>query len=76
MMEVLESGNLRLRIGKKTVTIGVQRNVEDDGDAMVVDLDSIESWDDGDPVTMKELQRILALLERECDAKGMDIEFE
>jgi hypothetical protein len=75
MMEILESGNLRLRVGQRTVTVVVQRAL-DDGQPMVVELDSIEDWDDGEPVTMPELQRILAVIERECDARGLDIEFE
>lgn len=75
MMEILESGNLRLRIGARTVTVVVQRS-EDDGQPVVIDLDSIEDWDDGEPVTMPELQRILAIIERECEARGLDIEFE
>jgi hypothetical protein len=75
MMEILESGNLRLRVGQRTVTVVVQR-ASDDVQPMVVELDSIEDWDDGEPVTMPELQRILAIIERECDARGLDIEFE
>lgn len=76
MMEVLESGNIRLRVGEKTVTIGVQREEADPSHAMVIELDSIENWDDGEPVSMKALQRILTQLERECDARGMDVEFD
>jgi hypothetical protein len=75
MMEILESGNLRLRMGQRTVTVVVQRP-QDDGEPLVVQLDSIEEWDDGELVTMPELQRILALIERECDSRGLDIEFE
>lgn len=75
MMEILESGNLRLRLGERTVTVAVQRP-GDEGQPLVVELDSIEEWDDGEPVTMPELQRILSIIERECDARGLDIEFE
>ena len=75
MMEILESGNLRLRVGQRTVTVAVLRT-PDEEEALVVELDSIEDWDDGEPVTMPELQRILAMLERECEARGLNIEFE
>jgi hypothetical protein len=76
MMEILESGNLRLRIGQRTVTVAVVRTDEEQGESLVIDLDSIEDWDDGEPVSMPELQRILAVLERECDARGLNVEFE
>lgn len=75
-MEILESGNLRLRVGQRTVTVAVNRTDDDEGESLVIELDSIEDWDDGEPVTMPELQRILAVLERECAARGLNVEFD
>ena len=75
MMEILESGNLRVKLGQRTVTVAVERNPDAD-EALVVALDSIEEWDDGEPVTMPELQRILAIIERECEVRGIEVEFD
>lgn len=75
MMEILESGNLRVKLGKRTVTVVVQRDPDAD-EALIVALDSIEEWDDGEPVTMPELQRLLAIIERECEARGIEVEFD
>jgi|GEM_PF-5222314 hypothetical protein len=75
MMEILESGNLRVKLGQRTVTVVVQRDPDAD-EALIVALDSIEEWDDGEPVTMPELQRLLAIIERECEARGIEVEFD
>ncbi len=75
MMEILESGNLRVKLGQRTVTVVVKRDPDAD-EALIVALDSIEEWDDGEPVTMPELQRLLAIIERECEARGIEVEFD
>ena len=75
MMEILESGNLRVKLGQRTLTVVVQRDPDAD-EALIIALDSIEEWEDGEPVSMPELQRILAVIERECDARGIEVEFE
>src|SRR4051812_19865984 len=48
MIEILESGNIRVKIGRRTVTVAVRRGDEESGpNTLVVELDGIESWDDG-----------------------------
>ena len=43
---------------------------------LVIDMDSLENWDDGAEISMPDLQKLFDLVERECEARGVEAEFE
>jgi hypothetical protein len=65
-------GKITAGWGGRCVDIAFAREDE----TLIVDMDSIEAWSDGDEVSLPELQRLLELVERECDARGIEAEFE
>ena len=73
----LADGVIRAGWGARSVSLpAVEQDGEDGEPVLVVELDAIEAWDDGSDIALKDLQRLLELVERECDALGVEVEFE
>lgn len=73
---IFEIGPSHIRTGWAGRGVSVAFRREDDGATFVIDLDSIEEWETGEAIEMAELQRLLELIERECDRFGVEVEFE
>ena len=63
---------LRAGWGGRMATLRFTREAQ----LMVVEMDAVEAWEDGEEITMPDLQRLLELVEREAEARGLDLEFE
>ena len=72
---LFEIGDTHIRAGwgGRVATIAVSREADD---VLVVDMDSVETWDGGEEISLPDLQRLLDLVESECEARGVDAEFE
>ena len=70
-----EIGDHFIRAGssQRAAKIGFHR---EDGRRLVVDLDSVDAWEDGAEILLDDLNRLLALIEHECDERGIEVEFE
>ncbi len=75
----LEIGDDKMRAGLagRMLTLPVHEGVDEEGDpVLVIDIDGADVWDDGAELSMKDLQKLLERIEQECDAQGVEIEFE
>ena len=77
----LTEGAIRVRHGKRTLTIKPTPPPPDAGDApdFIIHLDDLEVWDAPDQETeieVAELHLILRAVEAECDRHGLSVEFE
>ena len=65
-----------LRIGVAGRVVAAKVEMQDDPEVMIVELDSIEHWEDGEEVSFDDLPRILSAIERACDEREIEVEFE
>jgi hypothetical protein len=73
----LTDAQLRAGFGGRTALMAVHEGEDEDGEpVLVVEIDMLECWEDGTEIDMDDLQRLFTLIERECDARGLEIEFE
>ena len=63
---------LRAGFGARTARIACHR----EDNVLVVKLDSVEAWENGEEISLDELNRLCALIERECDERELEVEFE
>ena len=76
IFEITE-GAIRAGFGGRSVVLPASRQPGEDGEpVLVVELDTIETWENGPEISMKELQRLLELIEGECEARDIEVEFE
>ena len=70
-------GAIRVGWGGRQVVLPASRQPGEDGDpVLVVEIDDVECWEGGDEISMKDLQRLLETVERECDARDIEVDFE
>lgn len=72
LFEITETA-IRAGWGGRIATIACHG---EEDDLLVVEMDSLEHWDDGAEISLPELQRLFDLVERECEARGIKAEFE
>jgi hypothetical protein len=73
----ISDGAIRAGFGGQSVLLPASRQPGEDGEpVLVVELDMIDAWDNGPEISMKDLQRLLELIERECEARDIEVEFE
>ena len=68
----ISDGFLRAGFGARVAKIACHHEEE----LLVVELDSVEAWENGAEISLDELNRLCALIERECDERGVEVEFE
>ena len=72
IFEITET-QIRAGWGGRTATIACH---EEDDNLIVIEMDSLERWDGGEEISLPDLQRLFDLVERECEARGIEAEFE
>jgi cobyrinic acid a,c-diamide synthase len=63
---------IRAGFGARVAKVACRR----EDDLLVVELDSVETWEDGAEISLADLNRLLALIERECEESEVEVEFE
>ena len=48
----------------------------EDSGLLAIGIDALEYWDDGAEISLEDLQRLFEWVERECDERGIEAEFE
>ena len=73
----LTDTQLRAGFGGRTAIMAVHEGEDENGEpVLVIEIDMLEVWEDGSEIEMDDLQRLFTLIERECDQRGIEVEFE
>ena len=73
----LTDAQLRAGFGGRTAIMAVHQGEDDEGESvLIVEIDMLEVWEDGSEIEMDALQRLFTLIERECDRRCIQVEFE
>jgi hypothetical protein len=73
----LDAEAIRVGFGGRLVTIPVREGEDEDGDpVLVAEIDSLTEWSDGSEIELKDLQRLLEIVEEECARRDIEVEFE
>jgi hypothetical protein len=73
----LTDTQLRAGFGGRTAIMAVHEGEDEEGEpVLIVEIDMLEVWEDGTEIEMDDLQRLFTLIERECDQRGIEVEFE
>lgn len=74
MSVVIETGNIIVTLGKRTARLPFAS----EGDTAVVSLDEVSLWHQppGEEISLADLARLTAMVEKAFDGWGRDVEFE
>ncbi len=69
-----EIGETTLLAGWSEACAAIPFTREDE--RLIIHMDDVETWQDGAEISLTDLQRLFDLVERECLARGVEVEFE
>ena len=72
MSVVFENGYLAVSIGKRLAHVPFAM----EGEIAIVSLDDVAQWQTGEEISIDDLARISLAIEKACDQRGLDVEFE
>ena len=78
MIMRFDAAEIVVSIGKRRALVPCRAQPEGEPD-LVVDLDDVTHWqapDEADEISLGDLQKIAAWIERACDERGLEVEFE
>ena len=78
MIVRFDASGIVVRIGKRQALVPCQTQPGGEPD-LVVNLDDVTHWQaphEADEISLGDLQKIAAWIERACDERGLDVEFE
>ena len=78
MIASFDAAGIIVAIGKRRALVPCRAQPDGDPD-LVVNLDDVTHWqapDEADEISLGDLRKIAAWIERACDERGLDVEFE
>ena len=72
----LDGDVMRAGWGGRVAAIAFHIEESADGEVLVVETDAVECWEGGEEIALEDLNRLFVLIERECEARGVESEFE
>ena len=78
MIVRFDATEIVVQIGKRQALVPCHKQPDGEPD-LVVNLDDVAHWQaphEADEISLADLQKIAAWIERACDERGLDVEFE